>query len=363
MTDKRLLQIFLDLISIDALSGSEKPVFEYAANFLKSCGYNPREDETAPLTGGNTGNLICDIGSGGDTVFLSHMDTARPTKNVKAIVTEDKITSDGTTVLGVDNRAGMASLLYAVEKAYKENIALKDFTLVFTTNEETTLGGSQNLKLPEKIKQGFIFDSHLPPGNFIDESVGAVAFNIKVKGKASHSGISPEKGIDSIKITSRAIASLEFGRIDEATTANIGSIHGGSAINVVPELTLIEGEVRSVNPDKIEKKISEIKIRFEKEAEKDGASVEFEYRWDFMPYTISRKSKVYQTLCDALISAGLEPQPQMSYGGSDANSLNAKGISCINLGIGAANPHSNDEYIYIADLYKTSDIALELMKK
>lgn len=363
MSNPRLIEIFFNLIEIDSLSGNEKPVFDYAQAFLKNLGYYPVQDNSAQYTGGNTGNLICKIGNSGNMVLLSHMDTARSTGNVKAAIRENKIVSDGSTVLGVDNRAGLAALLYSVETAGKENIPLKDFYLVFTTHEETTLGGSQNLVLPETVKYGFVFDSHLRPGNFIAESVGAVAFNIRVIGKASHSGIAPEEGIDSIMITSRALASINFGRLDSETTANIGSVHGGSAINVVPELTLIEGEIRSVNPRKISKKIDEIRDKFTEAAQSAGGKTEFEYRWDFMPYKHSKQSTIYKMTCDALSRVGLEPTPQMSYGGSDANSLNAKGISCVNLGIGAANPHSNDEYIYTEDLYKTAEIALELMKK
>jgi len=363
MDDKRLINIFLDLISIEALSGNEKAVFEYAAGFLKRLGYNPREDASAPLTGGNSGNLLCEFGIGGDMVLLSHMDTARSTKNVKAVITEDKISSDGSTVLGVDNRAGMAALLYAIEKLNNECIPLKDFTLVFTTHEETTLGGSLNLQLSDRIKYGFVFDSHLPPGNFISESVGAVVFTVKVIGKASHSGISPEKGINSISIAADAISSIKFGKVDPETTANIGSIHGGSAINVVPEFTTVEGEVRSFNPERINEKLQEIQDQFQRAAQKEKGRIEFEYYWDFSPYKHSPKDKVFRIISEVITRCGLEAKPQISYGGSDANSLNSKGINCVNLGIGAANPHSNDEYIYIADLYKSSEIAVELMRK
>lgn len=363
MSTERIIQIFLELIRIDALSGMEKPVFEYAEKFLRELSLNPQDDGTAHLNGGSTGNLVCRIGNGGNMVLLAHMDTVRPTKHVKPVIDEEKISSDGTTVLGVDNRAGMAALLYALERAKAENIPLKDFTLVFTTQEETSLGGSAKLQLPDKIKYGFVFDSHLPPGSFISESVGAATFSVRITGKASHSGIAPENGINSIKAAADALSMLKFGKLDANTRANVGIIQGGSAINVVPEVTVVEGEVRSTIPSKIDKKLDEIRTKFEKAAADYGACIDFSYKWEFRPYKHSPKNKIYKYIRDIIERTGINAVPQITYGGSDANTLNERGITCINLGTGAANPHSNDEFIYIKDLVKISEIALELMKK
>lgn len=363
MHNQKLLSLFLDVIQIEGLSGSEKNVAIYIINFLTKLGLSPYEDDTAQISCGNTGNIICRIGDGGEFVILAHMDTARSTKGVKPQIKDDRITSDGTTILGADNRAGISCILYSIEKAITENIPLKDFTIAFTTQEESTLNGSVNLKLNGRIKHGFIFDSQQRPGNYIYESVGAMGFKIRVQGKASHSGLAPEKGIDAIKIASSAICEIELGRIDNDTTANVGIIKGGSAINVVPELAIIEGEVRSIVPSKIEKKIEEIKTTFIRKAEKYKGKIEFDFKWDFKPFQINSRNEVYIQTENVLRKVGLTPTPKISWGGSDANSLNAKGIPSINFGIGAANPHSNDEYILFEDLQKTADIIMELIKK
>jgi tripeptide aminopeptidase len=362
MIDQKLLSLFLEIIKIEGLSGSEKDIAIHISNFLKKLGLSPYEDDSLKMGKGNSGNIICKIGSGGEFVILSHMDTACSTKNVKPQVLNDRVTSDGKTVLGVDNRVGISCILYSIEKAIENKIPLKDFTVAFTTQEETTLHGSQNLNLNGSIKHGFIFDSQQRPGYFISESVGAIGFTIKVHGKASHSGLAPEKGIDSIKISSSAISQINFGKIDNETTANIGTIKGGSAINVVPELTVIEGEVRSIVPTKIDEKLEEIKTKFELTAEKFGGKVEFDFRWDFKPFRIAPDQDVYKHAVNVLQKVNLTPAPRISWGGSDANSLNAKGIPSINFGIGAANPHSNDEFILLEDLQKTADIILELIK-
>jgi tripeptide aminopeptidase len=363
MNNDRLIQLFLEVARINALSGNEKPLADYIKSFVTKHNFEIVEDNSTEFTKSNSGNLICKIGTGGNFVLLSHMDTARPTENLKTIILEDRIISSGDTVLGVDNRAGVAVLLYTLEKIAQENISVKDFTIAFTTCEETTLLGSKNLGINGEIKNGFIFDSGYRPGNFIYSACGAIGLNIKIMGKASHSGISPEKGINSMQAAARAISQLPLGRIDEETTMNIGLFKSGSAVNVIPELTELEGEVRSFNLKKAEDNFNLLVNIFKSEANKVGAEIDIKYFWDFMPYTIKDSSFVYKETMRVLNKVGLKPAPRISLGGSDANSLNGRGIESINLGIGAQNPHSNDEFIFIEDLIKSAEIALELVKK
>ena len=151
MDRQRIIEIFLQAASINALSGSEKPIADFIKSFLSDYNYKVSEDDSQKFTSSNSGNLICKIGTGGDFLLLSHMDTARPTLETKPILEDDKIVSSGDTVLGVDNRAGIAVLLFILEKIAKENIPVKDFTVAFTTCEETTLFGSKNLVINGKI--------------------------------------------------------------------------------------------------------------------------------------------------------------------------------------------------------------------
>ena len=361
--DHHLIELFLTLAKINALSGNEKPLAEYIRSFLTNLNYQVEEDDANIKTGSNTGNIICRVGNGGDFVVLSHMDTARPTSDVKPIIKEDRIESSGDTVLGVDNRVGVSVLLYTLEKIAKEKIPVKDFTVAFTTCEETTLYGSLNLRINGEVKKGFVFDSGYRPGNFIYSACGAMAFRIKIIGKASHSGIAPEKGINAMRVAAMAISKLPLGRIDEETTMNIGMLTSGSAVNVIPEFAELEGEVRSFDLKKAEKYFNLLAETFKGEVDSANAKMELNNFWDFMPYTIPEDSDVFKETVRTLKAVGLTPTPTISLGGSDANSLNARGIQSVNLGIGAQNPHANDEFIYLDDLFKTAEIALELVRK
>ncbi len=358
----RLIEIFLEVAKIEGLSGNEKAIADYIKSFLEKLGLAVMEDDTAQLSGGNCGNLICNIGSGGNFALLAHMDTARSTGNLKAVVTADRICSDGSTILGADNRAGVAVILYTIENTIRNNIPHQDFTAAFTVCEETTLIGSQNLSLDKNIEMAFVFDSSKRPGHFISQSYGAQRFTINIIGKASHSGVAPEKGVSSISAAAKAIANLQFGRIDEITTANIGKISGGTATNVVPEKTVLEGEVRSLNPENVEIVVANIEREFRFAADYFGAILEFESNWDFKPYRLTPDMAIYQRIETAIAAAGLSPKPSTTPGGSDANSLNGNDLPAVNIGIGAQNPHANDEFILLEDLQKSVEIAMALIR-
>lgn len=363
MKNTRLMDLFLELARLDGPSGKESPVADYAVSFLKNLGLAAGTDGAAGVSGSDTGNVVCPVGGGGEFVLLAHMDTARSTAGTKQVVTTDRITSDGKGQLGADNRAGIAAILYAVERAVGAGLPLKSFTIAFTTQEETTMGGGGNLSLPPGVRYGFVFDSSLDPGCYASSSPGAAVFTVQVTGKPSHAGIAPEKGVCAIRIAAKAISSLEFGRHYEDTTSNIGTISGGEATNVVPPSAQVKGEVRSLDTAKILPILERIGAEFEKAAVAVGGSARLEWAWDFKPYRHAADSPVCRLAAEAVKAAGLKPAPVPSHGGSDANTLNAKGVATVNFGIGARNPHADDEYILLEHLEQATEIVWQLIKK
>lgn len=357
---EKLIDIFFDLIKIEALSGNEKSVVDFITSRINKLEYYI--DNSNRFSKSNTGNLVIKIGNGGNKILLAHMDTARPTKNVVPILNNNKITSNGESVLGVDNRAGIAILLLLLDKIINKEIDTVDFSVAFVTCEETTLMGSKNLQLSDIINEGYIFDSHLSPGKFIASSFGAISFNLKVFGKPAHSGIAPEQGINALNSAIDSLSKFKAGKIDENLTLNFGIVKGGSAINVVPEKVEIEGEIRSNSTEKISNFFDMIKNTFKEDSNKYNTKFESNYIWDFVPFNISNKSNTYQNIIKAIEKAGLIPEPSVSWGGSDANSLNERGIPSVNIGIGAKNPHSNEEYILLSDFLNAFKIAENLVK-
>jgi len=358
----RLTELFLELININGISRHELEVRKYIVAFLKKLGLEPIVDNAAKKVAGNTGNIVCKIKSGGDFVVLSHMDTAAPTLNIKPQIMSDRIKTDGNTILGADNRAGIASILYNLEKMILDGEKIKDFTLCFTICEESNIEGSKYLSLPENIKHGYVIDSSLRPGKFIHRTYGAKGLDIRITGRSAHSGLHPQDGISAIYTAALAISKLKLGRINQITTANIGTICGGEAINIIPETTKIIGEIRSLKTKDVEKLLDEFTLHFEKACRLTGAKLDFRSQWDFMPYYVPEDTEVFQNTCIIMEKLGLKPEPMLSAGGSDANPLNAKGIQTVNIGIGAQNPHSRDEFILLEDLKNAANIVYEILK-
>lgn len=361
--DKELLELFLNLIQINATSGQELPVAQFIADYVKKLGFQAETDGAATLSGGNTGNVIVRIKGGGDFLMASHMDTPRPTTGVKPQLKEDRITSDETTILGVDDRGGIASILWALKRAVQNLDDIHPCTLLFTVCEETTLAGSLFFEPTPELTHGFVFDSHLSPGNFVNETCGCIDFDITVKGVSAHAGVAPEKGVNAIQIAARALNKFPFGRIDANTTANVGIINGGLATNVVPDTILLKGELRTDFIEDGEKMMADILKDFQEAAAALGGEIECTYNWDFRPYHIQPTDIPYAKLQQVFSSMGLPFHGEKSMGGSDANSLNAKGIQTINVGVGAKNPHGFDEYILYKELQQASDMAYHLLTK
>lgn len=361
--DRRLIELFLEVAAIDGVSARERRVADHVLARLRALGLQPEESNPARVGRGDSGNVTCTVGGAdGDRALIAHLDTARSTAGLRAKVLPDRVVSDGSSVLGADNRLGVAILLHLAERVARGELEVRPFHLAFTVQEETTLAGSAALEVPRGVRMGFVFDSGLRPGNFVARSYGARRFQAVVLGRAAHSGISPEKGIDAVRVAARAVARLPLGRIDDTTTANIGTLHGGSAINVVPERAEIEGEVRSLDPGRVDRVVSDIRAILLSEARDAGAELRFESAWDFHPYEVAAGTPAHREIVRAIGEAGLTATASVSAGGSDANVLNARGLPTVNLGIGAQNAHGDDEFVLLEDFEACARIAGALVR-
>lgn len=357
---------FLAICKLEGKSCNEREIADYIKYRCGKLNVRVDEDDAFLKTTGNTGNLICfPPGYNPEKegiVLLAHLDTVQSTKNSGPEVNGDKICGSNNMPIGVDNRVGVAALLKIIEKAAKSGNNFINFLIVFCVCEEIGLFGSKYLKLPENIKMGFVFDSSARPGVIVTSTNGCTEFTVRFIGKSSHSGVSPENGINAIKIASEALYKTKVGKIDGDLTLNIGKIKGGEAINMIPPLVEIQGEVRSKNKLKIDEKIKQIHKNFEKITLRNKGRMEFEVNPAYEPFKIKSNSKIYKLVRNAIKNTNINPTPVFYKAGSDANSLNSKGIPSVNLGIGAQNPHSPDEFVYIDDLIKTYEIAFQLIK-
>jgi len=355
ISPKCLVEIFVDLVNISATAKQEKPVADYIRTFLEKLDIRTCEDKTGELIGGNTGNIIATIGNHQngvpDFALVSHMDTVKPTAGIRPQINNDRITTDGRTILGADNRAGIALILSLVEHLYQEKIKHHPFEVIFTVGEETGLYGSTNLDLDiVKSRVAYILDSSADPGYFVYAAPGAIDFHIDFEGKGSHAAVNPEQGINAIKMAADLIQGVQLGKVDENTTINFGKIHGGEANNVVPPYVNLTGEIRSFYRENIDNYYATFEKQLEDVRQKYSGKCFIKRQEAFPGFILDQKSEPIRRLSNSLKAVGLAPYPIKYYGGSDANVLNNRGITAIDLGIGAKNPHSVDEYIKISDM-------------
>lgn len=364
---EKLLDLFSELTAIKALSKNERKIADILTHRFLERGFTVLEDDTAKKIGGNAGNLLVFPPQFDKekpaTVFTAHLDTARSTENVNVIRHPDRISSDGNQQLGVDNRAGLSILSVLLENQLEFKLEEINYFCVFTVAEEIGLLGAYQVDLsPYKIESLYVFDSAKRPGNYISECAGMYLFEVSVKGKAAHSAVAPEMGRSAIRAASEMISSIEFGRMGEFITTNVGLIKGGDATNVIAPECVFEGEVRSLSIAEIEIFLEKYKLHFSQIAKKHGVEMNFKATKDFNPYLIGADHPLRIRLEKAMRNAALIPIPNRYTGGSDANVYNEKGLAAINLGIGAQNPHGNDEFMLYEDFESVLKLAIEILK-
>lgn len=364
--EKRLLDRFLKYVQIDSPTKYEKEFADYLMKEMEKMGLEVHMDDAGEKVGSNAGNVIGRLkgNTDGETIlFSAHMDTVSPGRGIKPVIKDGVIYSDGTTVLGGDDKAGIAAILEAIETVIEKDIPHGDIEVVFSIYEEGGLYGAKNLDYSKlKAKKAFVFDSGGDPGEIIVQWPAQNKINAKFIGKEAHAGVAPENGISAIQMAAEAISNMKLLRIDEETTANIGIIRGGEATNIVTKEVTIEGEARSLSNEKLKAQTDHMVKCCQEAAEKFGGQVELDVQNSYEAFKVEEDAEIVQKVKEACKNIGLEPFTTSSGGGSDTNILNANGIEAVNLGIGEKKPHTVEEHIHIKDLENAAKLALEIIK-
>lgn len=359
----RLFSIFSNLLVLESESKAEIEVATYVRNFLENIGLEVLEDEAGRLTGGNCGNLIAKLipskrGSIKPIMLNAHMDTVASTRGLVYREDGGKLESSGETILGADDKAGIAITLSVVEALKREGIPCP-IEVVFTVQEEIGLVGAKKIDFAVlESGWGLVLDGSGAAGGIVIEAPGREDLTFSIRGKAAHAGIEPEKGKNSIECAARAIANLDTGRLSDDTTSNIGVIHGGVATNVVPEMTKVMLEIRSLDERKLSEEKKKIVDAFEESSRKSGCGLELEAERSFDHFRIATDSPEIELLCEAMRKCAIEPSFERSGGGSDANVFNKNGIKAVNLNVGVYSPHSNEEYVRKDEMAVVADVIL-----
>ncbi len=380
---QRLADTFSNLVRIDSPSREEGAVAEWIKkNFQALKGVSATFDNSAESTGSQCGNLIIHIDGDVDApplFFNAHMDTVEPGRGIAPLFDGNVFRTDGSTILGSDDKAAIAILFEVVRCLREQQIAHCPLDLVFTVCEEIGLLGAKALDTSlVRAEAGIALDS-TDINSLINRAPEAVRLNIDVVGRAAHAGINPEEGINAIQVAASALAALQLGRIDHETTANIGTIQGGKASNIVPEKVSVQGEVRSHDPEKLRMVQDGITGEFIRAADRyrkkfssgDNALngnleppfVQTEIVNDYPKMSLPEEHILVQTALRAAEKAGRNLALQTTGGGSDANILNSKGLATLIMGIGMQNVHTTGEFILLDDMVKTVELTGRIIQE
>lgn len=364
---ERVVAEFCELTRIDSPTKNERQIADILKKRLESLNMVVTEDEAGLAIGGNCGNVFAylkgDLPKAPIVLLSAHMDTVQPCLNIDPVIKDGLITSAGSTILGADDKSGIAPILEALRTIQEENIPHGDIQVIFSVAEEGGLNGSKNLdRTLLKADLGFVLDSGGKPGQIILEAPGQERINVTIKGRAAHAGVAPEEGISAIVVAAKAIASLQTGRIDDETTSNIGTIQGGRATNIVADRVEITCESRSRDLVKMERQTAQMCETFKHCAEEMGAIAEIEVIRLYDPFRLAEESKIAVLAAQAARSTGLTAVFGATGGGSDANYYNRYGVSCVVLGTGMQKYHTTDECIEEEDLYQSAKLVVEIIK-
>lgn len=369
--EERLGQRFAALARIDSESGSEALIAKVLEKELTDLGAVVVFDEAGAKVNGDCGNLVAAFkgNTDADPVMLSgHMDTVVPGKGVKVIFEDGVFRSDGTTILGSDDKSALAVILEVMQVIKDNNLPCPPVEVVMTVCEERGLLGAKNLDCSRlKSKFGYILDAVDTQG-IVNRAPTANKISAKIYGRAAHAGSSPENGISAIYAASRAIAKLELGRIDEETTCNLGLISGGAATNIVPEYVEIHGEARSHDPAKLDKVTQAIVSTFENtmvelQTDRDALPrVEMSVKNDFPHTNIPEDHVVIKLAQKAAANLGRNLTCKTSGGAADANIFFCKGIAAGVIGTGMTDVHTLKESIALKDMVRCAELVLEILQ-
>jgi len=369
----RLAEIFKFLVQIDSVSKEEGAISDEIKNILDTMGAKTFIDSAGNKIGGNTGNLIAKFKGNTQAPPLlinAHMDTVEPGKGVAAVLENGVFTSDGTTILGADDKSAIAIILETIKVIKENDLSYGPIEIVLTVCEEIGLLGARNLDLDLiTAKFGYALDATDTEG-IVTRAPSANRLEFIIHGKDAHAGAAPEKGINAILLASKAIAKLELGRIDNETTCNIGIIEGGLATNIVPNLVTVKGEVRSHDEEKLNKITNEIVLSFKGVVENykgmtfdDGLPrLESTIEKDFSRTYVPDDHPVVTLARRAAENLGRKMITKTSGGGADANIFFEKGIVTGVLGTGMRDMHTVLESVRLDDMVRTAELLLEIIR-
>jgi tripeptide aminopeptidase len=360
-----VLDLFLELAAVPSPPGHEREVGDIVVRCLRDCGLDVDEDGAGEIVGSSIGNLYSHLeptAKGEPLLLCAHLDTVPPTDTIQPVVEDGVIRNASDTILGADDKSAIAVMLEATRRVLAENRPHAGVELLFTPKEEVGLLGAaafDHSRLTARL--GYVYDQAAPIGTVILGAPFSQSLEVTFHGRASHAGMYPDEGRSAIAAAARAIAEMRLGRVDEISTANVGTIGGGTATNIVPEWCTFVAEARSHDEARLAELVQEMQDAITFAAGVTETEVETKLRKSYRGYRFAKSDRPVALAAAALERAGHEVVYELSGGAADANAFNEAGLSVVNLANGMADIHTPDEHIAVSDLEAMVDVTLALL--
>lgn len=361
-----VLDLFTELAAVPSPPGDERAVADIVARYLADCGLEVEEDATSALTGSAIGNLYARVEpttDGEPLLLCAHLDTVPPTAAIEPVVEEGIVRNAAGTILGADDKAAVAVMLEAVRRVLAEGRPHAGIELVFTPCEEIGLVGADAFDHTRlRAQTGYVYDQAAPIGTVILGAPFSQSLEVTFHGRAAHSGMHPDDGRSAILAAARAISELRLGRVDGDSTANVGTISGGTATNIVPEWCTFVAEVRSHDEAKLADLVQQMQDAITFAANVADCAVETRARKSYRGYRFRRGDRAVTIAATALERCGYTPVYELSGGAADANVFNERGLQCVNLANGIVDIHTPHERVAVSDLEAMVEVTLSLIE-
>lgn len=366
INEKRLIDTFCNLVAIDSPSHGERAMCDELIRRLGALGIEAVEDDTAARSGGDAGNLYAFVPGelpSPPLLFSTHMDTVPPARGKRAVLHGDgRITSDGTTVLGADDLAGVAAVLEALTVLREQGLPHCPLELMFDAAEETYGDGIRCFDFSRlRSREGYVLDLSGPVGGAANRAPTLISFEARFDGRAAHAAFSPENGVHAIAAAAAAVGRVRCGRQGDLTV-NIGSIRGGTADNIVPDGCVVTGEVRSLDDNAATEALARVESAMRAGADEFGAGLTFTSEKHLTAYHTPEDHPVVERFRRACLDCGVDPDVHATYGGSDNNFLALHGLAGIVIAAGMNDCHSCGEYTHVDELVRAAEVVLALMR-
>ena len=355
---ERVTQTFLELVQIDSPSFQEQAIAGRMTAELEGLGLRVEHDGSGP---DGVGNLIGRLpgGSGLPIALSAHLDTVQPGEGIRPVVRDGVVWSEGETILGADDKAGLAAILEALRVVREANLAHPPLEVILTWGEERAHLGAALVDVSKlAAKVCFVPDAEGDIGTVITAAPSYESISAVFAGTSAHAGMEPERGRSAIVAAARAIVAAPLGRIDLETTCNVGLIQGGSVRNAVPARAVVEAEARSLDDARLDRLVSDLRESWEAAAAEAGCTLQFTTRREYRAYRLDDDHPGLRLARAGAVAAGMPFRGVATGGGSDANTFAELGLPSVCLSAGMRQPHTRDEHVATADLKALADFLL-----